>query len=163
MVQDNIRLIMAMMEYEKGCPQRIQHFLKVLAFTELIGELEGVDKEIGIAARVAAIVHDIGIRPSLAKYGSAAGHYQESEGPPVARSMLEALGYEADLISRVCYLVGHHHTYLNIDGLDHQILVEADFLVNIFEGKMELSRAKQIRQSIFRTKGGKEIFDLLYC
>ncbi len=154
---------MAMMEYEKGCPQRIQHFLKVLAFSELIGELESVDENISTVVKVAAIVHDIGIRPSLAKYGSARGTYQEKEGPPVARNMLESLGYDADLIARVCYLVGHHHTYENIDGLDYQILVEADFLVNIFEGKMALTQAKEIRDTIFKTQGGKAIFDLLYC
>ena len=37
------------------------------------------------------------------------------------------------MIRRVEYLVGHHHTYKDIDGLDYQILVEADFLVNILK------------------------------
>ena len=32
---------------------------------------------------------------------------------------------------RVAYLIGHHHTYDKIEGMDYQILVEADFLVNI--------------------------------
>lgn len=41
--------------------------------------------------------------------------------------MLENLSYDKDIIERVCYLVGHHHTYNSIDGMDYQILVEADF------------------------------------
>ena len=36
-------------------------------------------------------------------------------------------GYTEEQIERVKYLVGHHHTYDNIDGLDYQILIEADF------------------------------------
>lgn len=162
MVKENKELLMTVMEYEKGCPQRIQHFLKVLTFTELICELENVSEEISKTVKIAAIVHDIGIKSSLAKYGSGAASYQEKEGPPIARRMLEALGYEDDLINRICYLVSKHHTYQDIDGLDFQILVEADFLVNIFEGLMEMGKAREIRQSIFKTKSGKELFDLLY-
>jgi hypothetical protein len=41
--------------------------------------------------------------------------------------MLGRLGFGAALVERVCYLVGHHHTYTNIDGPDYQILVEAGF------------------------------------
>ena len=47
--------------------------------------------------------------------------------------MLTGLGFDAAVIDRVCYLIAHHHTYTNMDGLDYQILVEADFLVNIYE------------------------------
>ena len=53
--------------------------------------------------------------------------------PPVARQMLTEIGYPQEVVDRVCYLVGHHHTYLDMDGMDYQILVEADFLVNLFE------------------------------
>ena len=62
----------------------------------------------------------------MKKYGDSAGHHQEQEGPAVAENMLERLGYEGDIIKRVCYLVGHHHTYQGIDKLDCRILVEAD-------------------------------------
>ncbi len=157
------QLVMEMTAYEQGCPQRIQHFLKVWAFARLIGELEGLDEDTRTTLEIAAIVHDIGIRPSLEKYGSAIGSHQELEGPPVARALLESLGYDLEMISRVCYLVGRHHSYTDIDGVDHQILVEADFLVNIFESGMDSKDAAKIRINIFRTKAGKEIFDRLYA
>jgi uncharacterized protein len=32
------QLILEMMSYEQGCPQRSQHFLKVWAFAKLMGE-----------------------------------------------------------------------------------------------------------------------------
>lgn len=41
------------------------------------------------------------------------------------------------------YLVGHHHTYKDIDGLDYQILVEADFLVNYFEDGLDKEHIKE--------------------
>ncbi len=151
------QLVLKMMDHERGFPQRIQHFLKVWSFVRLIGELEGVDEETGTILEIAAIVHDIGIRPSLEKYGTATGAYQELEGPPIARILLESLGYEPEVISRVCYLVGHHHSYVDIDGIDYQILVEADFLVNIFENQMSPEKIRDIREIIFRTEGGKDL------
>lgn len=157
-----MNLISQMMEYEKGCPQRIQHFLKVASFAEQIGRIEGIDENTYSILQTAALVHDIGIRPSLEKYGSDAGNYQQIEGPPVARPMLEGLGYESALINRVCYLIAHHHTYNNIDGLDYQILIEADFLVNIFENELSPEAARKIHKNVFKTEGGKQIFDCLY-
>lgn len=162
MINSHVDLLIQMMEYEKGCPQRIQHFLKVMSFAEQIGQMENLDEKTFHILQTAAIVHDIGIRPSLDKYESSAGNYQQLEGPPVARPMLIALGYDKDVIDRVCYLIAHHHTYSNIEGLDYQILVEADFLVNIFESEMSSETAKKVRRNIFRTKSGKHIFDCLY-
>ena len=37
------RLLYAMMEYEKGCPKRVQHLLKVYEFARMIGKMEGLD------------------------------------------------------------------------------------------------------------------------
>lgn len=158
----HLKLLLKVIEYEKGCPQRIQHFLKVTAFAEQIGQMENLDEGNYHILRTAAVVHDIGIRPSLEKYGSSGGNYQQIEGPPVAQPLLEELGYEQEVIDRVCYLIAHHHTYSNMDGMDYQILVEADFLVNIFESEMSLEAAKKVRKNIFRTESGKLIFDCLY-
>lgn len=156
------QLVLKMMEHEEGCPQRIQHFLKVWAFARLIGELEALDEDTMKVLEIAAVVHDIGIKPSLEKYGNAKGSYQELEGPPIAEQLLASLGWEPDVIDRVCYLVGRHHTYDDVDGVDYRILVEADFLVNIFESGMGPEEIKDIRRRIFRTEGGREIFDRLY-
>ena len=155
-------LILAMTEYEIGSVERVNHFLKVFAFAKTIGEGEGFSPELQEITETAAIVHDIGIKPSLEKYGSGAGEYQEKEGPAVAEEMLGKLGYSQDSIDRVCFLVGHHHTYSNIDGLDYQALVEADFLVNIFEGGMQRSEIETVRQNIFRTETGKKLLDILF-
>ena len=60
------------------------------------------------------------------------------------------------------YLVGHHHTYSNIDGIDYQILVEADFLVNIDEDEMTKETTKNVREKIFKTKSGTQMLDNLF-
>lgn len=127
------KLIAEMIFCYHGDPKRIQHFIKVHDFARTIGVLENLDKETLFTLEAAAVVHNIGIHASEEKYGSAAGKYQELEGPPLAKEMLTRLGFPENVITRVCYLVGHHHTYQNIDGLDYQILVEADFLVNLYE------------------------------
>ena len=90
-------------------------------------------------------------------YGDADGKHQELEGPVIARAMLETLDFEDSVIDRVCYLIAHHHTYTDINGLDYQILVEADFLVNLYEGNESRETAGQVLRRIFRTESGRQI------
>lgn len=127
------RLYKEMVKYYAADPARIQHFVKVHSFAALIGRSEGLDLKTQLILEAAAYVHDIGIKPALEKYGSSDGKYQEELGPDVAEVMLTNLGFEKDAIGRIKYLVSHHHTYNAIDGIDYQILVEADFLVNLYE------------------------------
>ena len=42
---DKNQVTTAMIDYYKGDPKRIQHFLKVHAYAKLIGEQEGLDKK----------------------------------------------------------------------------------------------------------------------
>lgn len=155
-------VINAMIDYYQKDARRIQHFLKVYGFAKSIGELENITKEQQDILEVAAVVHDIGIKASEEKYHSSAGNYQELEGPPIAREMLEALGYGKEFIERVCYLIAHHHTYHDIDGVDYQSLIEADFLVNISEDNMTPQQIDKIRQKIFKTKTGISLLDTIY-
>lgn len=155
-------VINAMIEYYQKDARRIQHFLKVYGFAKTIGELEKLSKEQLEILEVAAVVHDIGIKISEEKYHSSAGTYQELEGPPVAKRMLEALGYGDKFVDRVCFLIAHHHTYHEIHGEDYQILVEADFLVNISEDNMTNQQIDSIRGKIFKTKSGLSFLDTIY-
>jgi len=156
------KVIDAMIEYYTGDSRRIQHFMKVYSFAKTIGELENLSENLQEILEVTAVVHDIGIRISEAKYHSSAGEYQQLEGPPIAKELLDRLGYEETFIDRVCYLIAHHHTYINIEGIDYQILVEADFLVNISEDQMEGQAIRNVRQKIFKTRSGLAIIDRMY-
>ncbi len=110
-------LLYEMTRYDDKDVKRIQHFLKVHEFARLIGLEENLDPYTQEVLEAAAIVHDIGIHKAEEKYGRNTGKYQEMEGPGEARTMLTALSWPLEVIDRVCYLVGHHHTYDNIDGM----------------------------------------------
>lgn len=156
-------VISAMIEYYSGDARRIQHFIKVYGFAKTIGEQEFLTEDLQEVLEVAAVVHDIGIKVSEEKYHSSAGNYQQLEGPPIAKIMLEKLGYDDTLTERVCYLIAHHHTYKNMEGRDYQILVEADFLVNISEDQMGEKEITSIREKIFRTRTGLLMLNQMYC
>lgn len=150
-------LIEKMITYYSGDPKRIQHFIKVHSFAKIIAVSEGVNEKELFVTETAAIVHDIGIHLCEEKYGSCEGKLQEKEGPALAEDMLEKLCFEKEVIERVSYLVGHHHTYHNIEGMDYQILVEADFLVNLYEDAVPKEQIQNAYDRIFRTESGKRI------
>jgi len=151
-----------MIEFFGKDARRIHHFLKVYGFARAIALAEGVDVNALRVIELAALTHDIGIKPSEEKYGSSAGHYQQIEGPAPARKLLRAAGcYEKD-VDRVCWLIAHHHTYSEIHGIDYQILVEADFLVNIYEDEIGPQEVASVREKIFKTATGREYLDAIY-
>ena len=104
-----------------------------------------------------SLTHDIGIHICEEKYEHCNGKLREKEGSVIAEKLLRALGFEDDVFERVQYLIAHHHTYDNIDGIDYQILVEADFLVNIMEDNLSKEAALNAYNNIFKTACGKKI------
>lgn len=149
------KLRLAMIEYFAGDAKRIQHFLKVHELAGLIAAAEGLDEKTRLTVEAAAVVHDVGIKIGEKLYGVCTGKQQEQLGPPMAKRMLADAGFPEDVIERACYLVGHHHTYENIDGIDLQILIEADFLVNLYEDGVAKDGVVSAFNSIFRTNTGK--------
>lgn len=156
------QLMDAMIEYDAGDPKRIQHFVKVHSFARQIGLGEGLDPDLLLTLEAAAIVHDIGIHLAEDRHGSSAGKWQELEGPAPAREMLGKLGFSPAVTERVCYLVGHHHTYQGIDGPDYQALVEADFLVNLYEDGVSREGIEAAYTNIFRTETGRRLCRAMY-
>lgn len=163
MLKKHAELIDAMIEYDRGDTARIQHFIKVHNLAATIGELEGLDENTLFILETAAILHDIGIRKSEEKYGSASGKYQEIEGSAEAEKLLlKTGGYSDEQIQRVKYLIAHHHTYNEINGIDYQILVEADFLVNLFELKEKYKAIMAVQKNIFRTTTGIKFLNNMF-
>ncbi len=157
------RLISAMTEYDKGDAARIQHLIKVHSFAATIAGLENVDKETLFILETAAILHDIGIHVCESKYGDCSGKHQEQEGPAEARKLLAAVGgYTAAQTERICFLIAHHHTYENVEGIDWQILLEADFLVNAFEDSVSESGIRAFENKVFKTPTGKHLLKTMF-
>lgn len=156
------KLMLAMIAYNNGDAKRIQHFIKVHALAKLIGQEEKMDEQALYILEAAALTHDIGIRNSEKKYGTCTGKQQELEGPPEAEKLLCSLGFADDVVKRVCWLIAHHHTYNNIDALDYQILVEADFLVNLYEDGAATVSVQTAYERIFKTEAGRKICRTMY-
>ena len=156
-------LALAMIDYNNGDPKRIQHTTKVHAYASMIGRSEGLDEETLFILESAALVHDIGIRASEQKYGHQNGKLQEQEGPAVAREMLTRIGgYSERQIERICWLVGHHHTYHVCEDLDYQILIEADFIVNLYEDNESPHAIRAVHKNIFRTGSGTRMLETMF-
>ncbi len=141
---------------------RINHALKVHSFVKTIAGLEKVSLEELTILEIASLLHDIGIKEAEREYQSSAGHYQEMLGPDIARELLRDLSLAEDALNRICFLIGNHHSYNKIDGLDFQILVEADFLVNIFEDQMSEKQIAAIKEKYFKTETGMELLTAMY-
>lgn len=154
-------LILKAIFYNQGSPKQVQHLLKVHSFAKIIGIKENVDERTLLILEIAAILHDIGIKESYRIYGNSAGVHQEELGPDIARGMIEDK-YNDDIVDRVCYLIAHHHTYDQINGIDYQILVEADFLVNLYENNSSVDACRRVYDRIFITESGKELLRSIF-
>ncbi len=148
------KIIEAMIEVNAHDARRISHALKVYALTQTIAEAEIAEEFSRECAIIASILHDIGIHASEEKYQSSAGKYQEIEGPPIAREILSELDYAEDIIARVCFIIAKHHTYSADFGIDHQVLVEADLIVNLEEEKSSSETIMKTRDKLYKTPTG---------
>ena len=76
--------------------------------------------------------------------------------------MVRLGGFTDHEMDRICFLIGHHHTYNHIDGLDYQILVEADFLVNLYEDNCSQHAIDAACKNIFKTQAGISLLRDMY-
>lgn len=155
-------IIESMINYFGNDVPRINHALKVYGFSRNIGKLEKLDDDKQFILEVSAVLHDIGIKISEEKYNSSSGKYQELEGPKVAKEILEKFNLDSKTLNRILYIIGNHHTYSKINGIDFQILVESDFLVNIFEDNVKKDSIEVIKNKHFKTTYGTKYLNSMY-
>jgi HD superfamily phosphodiesterase len=155
------RIALEMKKYFGTDFKRVHHAIKVARFAEQILKMEGGNPLVVMGA---AYLHDIGIHEAERKYGSPSGHYQEMEGPAIAREILEKLSVQKEMIDEICDIIGHHHSPREEETLHFQILYEADWLVNIEEDGISKDREKVegLIGKVFRTVTGKQLAEGLY-
>lgn len=146
------QIIADMIDYNKHDTRRINHALKVHTYSKTIGELEKIDSIALQTLEITSILHDIGIKECERIYNACGGNLQQIEGPRVAKEILEKYTINKSINDRVLYLIAHHHTYKNINGLDHQILLEADLIVNAQEGNITIFAFRNAVKKLFVTK-----------
>ena len=147
-------ILKKMITFSNGNIHDIDHLIKVWTYAKTIGELEGLDPETQFVLEVAAITHDIACPLCREKYGNTNGKYQEQEGIPLVRAFLSDTGLSPEQIERVAYLVGHHHTYINVDGADYQILLEADYIANASENSFSRQSIETFLRRVTKTESG---------
>ena len=151
-----------MIERLNGNLDDINHCLKVYAYAKTIGECEKLDRKAQEVLEAAAIMHDIACPLCREKYGNTNARYQEAEGKILAAAFLEDSNCPDDFIERVVFLVGHHHTLSDIAGMDHQILIEADYLVNADENHYSPAQIRSVMEQVFRTRTGIALLKTVY-
>ena len=151
-----------MIDYFGNDVRRINHALKVYAYSKNIGELEGLNKEMQQIVEISALLHDIGIKECERKYNSTAGKYQDIESPVIAKEILSGFRLSEKTLNRILFIIGNHHTYDKIDAVDFQILVEADFLVNFEEGNEPKKIIPSVKNKIFGTKSGIHFLNTIF-
>lgn len=150
------RLIAEMKQYFGKDEQRISHALRVTRFAEEILLEEKGDKDVVVAA---AVLHDIGIHEAERKYGSSAGHYQEIEGPPIARKILKRQGLGESFVEEVCRIIANHHSPGKVNTSNFRIVYDADWIVNLNDehGHKDPEKLSRIIDKVFLTPAGKRI------
>jgi hypothetical protein len=150
------KLIGEMEKVFAGDQRRIDHALLVLDYAEQIQQAEGGDP---LVVKAAAILHDVGIPQAERKYGSGAGQYQEMEGPPIARKILERYDVHPDTVDHICRIVGSHHSGGDIDTIEFKCIWDADHLVNVREEHADEQdiELQKLVDKVLRTEKAREM------
>ena len=151
-----------MIDFYEGNIHDIDHFLKVWALAKTIGEAEGLDQKTQELLEITAVVHDIACPLCREKYGNTNGKHQEEESTPLVEAFLNELPVGMLNVERVKWLVAHHHTYTNVSGMDYQILLEADFLVNAGESGYSKKSIENFGNKVFHTATGTHLLKSMY-
>lgn len=159
---DISQIMTKMLAFSNGNLHDIDHFIRVWAYAKTIGESEKLDPETQYILEAAAITHDIACPLCRKKYGNTNGKHQETEGARMVREFFRDSGMTEQQIARIAFLVGHHHTFTNVDGADYQILLEADYIANASENGYSRENIENFMNRIAKTKSGKELISQVF-
>lgn len=153
------KVIKEMKKEFDSSPHWIEHTLNVLNYAQQIIIGEQIKQPLSEIIELSSILHDIGAIQAMNIHGNSQGKYQEIEGPTVAKRILNDVGFDIGITNRVCFIVGHHHTITAIDGIDFQVLWEADALVNMEELKFldNKPKVKEFIKKNFKTATGENL------
>ncbi|MFP4021269.1 MAG: HD domain-containing protein [Halanaerobium sp.] len=159
------KLIEELENYFAEDKKRIDHALKVTEYAEkliTIFKKEYPEKNLNEQVIIySAVLHDIGIKNAELKYNSTAGHYQELEGPPVAREIMESLNIDFEMMDEIAEIIAHHHTPGKVSSNNFKLLYDADWLVNLPENynlaDKNNEEIEELIEKVFICEIGKEL------
>lgn len=146
-MQENInKVALAMKKYYDNNPEKMQHFARVYTLAKTIGELEKIPKESLELLELSSIVHEI----------------DKNEEIESIKLLLIDCGIDDSTAKKVCHIVENKSDYEHIGGLEHQILIEADFIVHIKEENLEKDKIVEIGNKYFFTNYGRAFLKKAY-
>jgi HD superfamily phosphohydrolase YqeK len=152
------RVAIEMKRYFEKDFKRISHAMKVARYADQIMKEERGNPAVILSA---AYLHDIGIKEAERKYSSSEAKYQEIEGPPVARGILEKLGAREELVDEVCDIIAHHHHPKDEETQSFKVVYDADLIVNIEETQrenpMDPDKVASLIDRTFLTEAGRNV------
>ena len=153
------RVAIEMKRYFQYDFKRIGHATKVARYAERIVKQEKGDPAVVLPA---AYLHDIGIKEAERKYDKTAVHeHHESEGPAIARNIMERLKAPEEVIEEVCAIISHHHTPRSKETVNFKVVYDADLIVNLEkqqkEAPVERGDLSTVIERDFLTTGGREL------
>ena len=151
-----------MIDYSHGNLHDINHFMKVYAYAKMIADGEQLDPDTQKLVEMTALVHDIACPLCRVKYGNTNGKNQEKESAALIAEFFKDSNLPQDFTDRISFLVSHHHTLDQIDGIDYQIIIEADYLVNADEMGLSAENIRNFRDCFFRTRTGTDLMNMIY-
>lgn len=155
-------VMIKMIAYSEGNNHDINHLMKVHSFARMIGIKEGISEQDQTVLEIAAIVHDIACPLCREKYGNTNGNLQEQEGIALTEEFLKDIDISDEMKERIVFLVSHHHSLKQIEGIDYQILIEADYLVNADESQYTEENISNMMEKVYKTKTGIELLKSIY-
>ena len=155
-------VIKKMVAYSEGNLHDINHFMKVYAYAKTIAEGENLNPELQKLVEIIAVVHDIACPFCRVKYGNTNGRHQEEESAALLEEFFKDSDLPKEFTDRVSYVVSHHHTIDGIDGIDYQIMIEADYLVNAYESNFYGNNVRNMLEKVFKTETGKFLLKSMY-
>ena len=155
-------IMLKMIEFSEGNIHDIDHFIRVWNFARIIGKYEMISEEEQFILEIAALTHDIACPLCRIKYGNTNGKYQETEGILLVDKFLSEFSLTTDINERIKYLVGHHHTFKNINTIELQILIEADYIANASENNYSTVNINNFIEKICKTKTGERLLRQIF-
>lgn len=138
-----------------------KHLSRVYTLARSIGFCEELPAGLQQQLEIAAILHDIACPRLRLQYGTAPGKKQEELGAAMVRDYLEPEDLPQEMKERIAFLVGHHHTWTDVEGIDWQILLEADYIVNAIESGWSPEQNQRVLDTLFVTRAGKHLLQCL--
>lgn len=158
MVNNESLLLEKALLFEEGHLRRTRHILTVYSLCRLIGGGEQLSRGTRQIIQAAAILHDIAIGPCKKKYGSATQEQQQKMAPAIVSNFLKQCEYLPSARKRILKLVLTHHDYRPYQGMDHQVLMEADLIAGCYEADCPEEQFRKIKP-LFLTNTGMQLLN----